>query len=194
MKFQPTQLKDVWVLELDKAQDERGFFARAWCQKEFAERGLHTDFVQMSFSWNAKRGTLRGLHFQAEPHSEIKIVRCVQGALVDVVLDLRPDSATFGRHLQVELSAENGRALYIPQNCAHGFQTLSDHTMVLYQISAFYEPSAFRGVRWNDPSFAIRWPAAEPLTISERDQNLPLWPQKDLPAPATAGSMPGTQK
>ena len=172
MKFTPTPLAGAWLVSLEPHTDERGFFARVWCAEEFAARKLDTRVAQCSLSFNQRRGTLRGMHWQAAPHEETKVVRCVRGALHDVIIDLRPDSATYTRHFAAELSAENRLALYVPAGFAHGFQTLADDTEILYQISEFYAPEAGRGVRWNDPAFGIRWPIAGPL-LSERDRSYP---------------------
>ncbi len=150
-------------------RDERGFFARTWCREEFAAHGLNPNLVQCSISFNAKRGTLRGMHYQAMPHQEAKLVRCTRGAIYDVVLDLRPGSPTFGQWHAAELTADNRQMVYIPEGVAHGLQTLSDDTEVFYQISEFYHPESSRGVRWNDPAFGITWPISEPI-LSERDR------------------------
>jgi dTDP-4-dehydrorhamnose 3,5-epimerase len=174
MIFREAPLPGAWVLEPERVADERGFFARTWCRRDFEARGLDPEIAQCSVSFNHRRGTLRGLHFQAEPHGEVKLVRVTRGAVWDVIVDLRPDLPTFRRHFAVVLSAEAGNQLYIPKGMAHGFQTLEDGTEVFYQISAFYAPAAARGYRWDDPAFAIPWP--EPVTvISEKDRNLPLF-------------------
>lgn len=170
MKFVDTGLAGALVLELEPQTDERGFFARTFCEREFAQRGLCTRFVQGGMSHNPRAETLRGLHFQAPPHAETKIMRCIQGALFDVIVDLRPGSATYCRWFGVELTAANRRALYVPEGFAHGFQTLQAETTVLYQLSSFFEPSAARGVRWDDPAFGIQWPPAAARLISARDR------------------------
>lgn len=172
MIFRETAIADVWIVEPERHIDERGSFARTWCASEFAARGLTTRFVQASVSHNPRQGTLRGLHYQAAPHTEVKLVRCTRGALYDVAVDLRPDSPTFRQHVAVVLDADNQLGLYIPEGCAHGFQTLEDETDVLYQMSTFYAPDAARGVRWDDPAFAIPWPRADRI-IAERDQRYP---------------------
>jgi dTDP-4-dehydrorhamnose 3,5-epimerase len=172
MIFRPTSIAGVWIVEPEPHADERGFFARTWCAREFAERGLADCFVQGSMSHNPRRGTLRGLHYQAEPHAEAKLIRCTRGGIYDVALDLRPQSPTFRRHVAVVLDAANRLALYVPEGCAHGFQTLEDDTEVLYQMSAFHAPEAARGVRWDDPAFAIPWPPADRV-IAERDRTYP---------------------
>lgn len=172
MIFRETAVAGVWIVDPEPHTDERGFFARTWCAREFAERGLSARFVQASVSHNPRRGTLRGLHYQAAPHAEAKLVRCTRGAVYDVALDLRSGSPTYRRHVAVVLDARSHRALYIPEGCAHGFQTLEDDTDVLYQMSTFHAPEAARGVRWDDPAFAIPWPPAERL-ISARDRAYP---------------------
>jgi dTDP-4-dehydrorhamnose 3,5-epimerase len=174
MIFRETPLPGAWVLEPERITDERGFFARTYCRRDFEARGLDPTIAQCSVSSNHRRGTLRGLHFQADPHAEVKLVRVTRGAVWDVIVDLRPGSPTFKRHFAVVLSAEVGNQLYIPKGMAHGFQTLEDSTEVFYQISAFYAPEAAWGYRWDDPAFAIPWP--EPVTvISEKDRTLPLF-------------------
>jgi dTDP-4-dehydrorhamnose 3,5-epimerase len=168
VNFSATPLAGVMAIDMERIEDERGFFARTFCSDEFAARGLAASMSQCSVSFNALRGTLRGLHYQAAPHDEAKLVRCTAGAVFDVVVDLRGDSPTFRQWHGVELTAANHRALYIPTGCAHGFITLADHTEVFYMISVPYAPGAARGVRWNDPAFAIDWPL-QPLVISDRD-------------------------
>jgi dTDP-4-dehydrorhamnose 3,5-epimerase len=172
MIFRDTGIDGAWVIEAERLEDQRGFFARTWDTNEFAERGLNPRLVQCSISFNRARGTLRGLHYQAAPHEEAKLVRCTAGAIFDVVVDLRPDSPTFRGWFGVELSAENRLALYVPETCAHGFLTLDDDCEVHYQISEFYAPEAARGVRWDDPAFAITWPA-EVVVMNERDRSYP---------------------
>jgi dTDP-4-dehydrorhamnose 3,5-epimerase len=174
MIFRETPLPGAWVLEPERFEDERGFFARTYCRRDFADRGLDPDIAQCSVSYNHCRGTLRGLHFQTAPHEEVKLVRVTRGAVWDVIVDVRPESPTFRKHFWVVLSAEAGNALYIPKGMAHGFQTLEDATEVFYQISAFYASEAARGYRWDDPAFAIPWPEP-PSVISDRDRNLPLF-------------------
>ena len=153
-------------------QDERGFFARTWCQKEFEAHGLNSRLVQCNLSGNTREGTLRGMHYQVEPYAEAKLVQCTRGKIYDVVLDLRPDSTTYKEWIGKTLSAEEHGMLYIPEGCAHGFLTLTDETEVFYQMSEFYKPEAARGVRWNDPAFQIVWPAAVQV-ISDRDRAYP---------------------
>lgn len=163
-----TPLKPACLIDIEPAHDGRGFFARTFCADEFARRGLPAGFVQASLSFNHRRGTLRGLHYQAEPCPEGKLVRCTRGAIFDVMVDLRRTSPTHCRWFAVELTAENARAVYIPPGFAHGFQTLCDDTEVFYQMTAEYRPELARGVRWNDPAFAIGWPLPEPI-LSPRD-------------------------
>ena len=174
MKFTETPLPGAFVVDLEPLRDERGFFARTFCAREFAVHGLEPRVAQCSLSSNAKAGTLRGMHFQEAPVSEAKLIRCVQGAVHDVVVDLRPQSATYRRHFAVELSVENRRALFIPESFAHGFQTLTDHTEIEYQMSEFHSPDAARGFRYDDPVFAIRWPLAVSM-IAPQDLAWPLF-------------------
>ncbi len=169
MIFLETPMKGAYVIELQKQEDERGFFARSWCSEEFSSKGLDTRLVQCNVSFNKKKGTLRGLHYQLPPHAETKLVRCTRGALYDVIVDLRSDSPTFLKWFGVELTSENHRMLYIPQRFAHGFQTLEDGTEIFYQMSEFYAPKAARGLRWNDPLLEIVWPDGN-RTISEKDR------------------------
>jgi dTDP-4-dehydrorhamnose 3,5-epimerase len=177
MTFRETPLPGAWLLEPERFEDERGFFARTFCRSDFAKRGLDPDVAQCSVSFNHKRGTVRGLHFQIAPHEEVKLVRVTRGALWDVIVDLRPHSPTFKNHFAVVLSAEAGNQLYVPKGMAHGFQTLEDGTEVFYQISVPYAPDSARGYRWDDPAFAISWP--EPVTVmSEKDRNLPFFEEK----------------
>jgi dTDP-4-dehydrorhamnose 3,5-epimerase len=174
MTFHETPLPGAWLLEPERIEDERGFFARTFCRDELAKRGLDPSVAQCSVSYNHRRGTLRGLHFQSAPHEEVKLVRVTHGAVWDVIVDLRPDSPTFKHHFSVVLSAEEGNQLYIPKGMAHGFLTLEDATEVFYQISEPYAPESARGYRWDEPAFAIPWP--EPVTVmSEKDRRLPLF-------------------
>ena len=168
----PSPLAGAVVLDLEPRHDSRGFFARTWCVREAEAAGLNPRLAQASVSYNKRRGTLRGMHYQEAPHEEAKLVRCTRGSIYDVVIDLRSGSITFGRHFSITLSAENRRMLYVPEGFAHGFQTLEDDTEVSYQISEFYVPSAARGVRWDDPAFGIEWPLAEPI-LNERDRSYP---------------------
>ena len=168
MKFVPLTIQGAFRVEPERHEDARGFFARTWCREEFAAHGLDPGLVQSSISFNRRRGTLRGMHFQRAPHGEAKLVRCTAGAIHDVLLDLRADSPTYGRWVALALDAANRHAAYVPAGCAHGFLTLADDCEVYYQMSAPFEPAAAAGVRWNDPAFAIAWP--EPVrVISERD-------------------------
>jgi dTDP-4-dehydrorhamnose 3,5-epimerase len=169
MIFRETALPGAFVIEPERIVDERGFFARSWCQREFKDRGLDDNLLQCNISYNKKKGTLRGMHYQEPPFAETKLVRCTRGALYDVIIDLRPNSKTFLKWIAEELTADNYRMLYVPKGFAHGFQTLEDDTEVFYQMSEFYAPEYSRGVRWNDPLFNIVWPDAE-RTISDKDQ------------------------
>jgi len=171
MFFSETKLKGAFVVDLDLKKDERGFFARSWCVNEFEKYNLDTKLVQCNVSFNHVKGTLRGMHYQAEPYPEAKLVRCTMGVIYDVVIDLRTDSPTFKEWIAVELSAENRRALYIPSGFAHGFQTLTDNCEVFYQMSEFFHPECSKGVRWNDPLFGIDWPFFEEVIISPRDMS-----------------------
>ena len=170
MIFQETALAGAYLIDLEKRGDERGFFARVFCEKEFSAHGLVTRFVQVNNSLSADRGTLRGMHYQLAPNAETKLVRCIRGALWDVILDLRPGSPSFGKSVGVELSAENRRMIYVPKGFAHGFVTLQTDTEAFYFADEFYAPDCERGVRWNDPRFGIEWPI-EPAVISDKDRN-----------------------
>jgi dTDP-4-dehydrorhamnose 3,5-epimerase len=172
MLFTKTDLAGAWLIEPEPVRDPRGWFARTFCEQEFAAHGLATRFVQHSTSQNAERGTLRGMHFQTGAHAEVKLVRCLKGAILDVIIDLNPDSPTFRQWRGFELSAANLRQLYIPRGFAHGFQTLENDCEIGYLISEFYTPGASSGVRWNDPAFGIAWPMA-PTVISDKDK---AWP------------------
>jgi dTDP-4-dehydrorhamnose 3,5-epimerase len=172
MIFTELALKGAYLLELTPVHDDRGFFARTWCQQEFSSYGLNPSFVQCSTSYNKLRGTLRGMHFQLPPHQEAKLIRCVQGAIYDVVVDLRPQSDTFGNWYGIELSATNRKAIYVPAGFAHGFLTLSDDAEVLYQISEYFHQDSASGFRWDDSRFGIQWPI-EITTMSLRDKNYP---------------------
>ena len=169
MIFHETALPGVFIIKPELREDHRGFFARTWCEREFVQHGLNPRLVQCSVSFNRRRGTLRGLHYQAAPHAEAKLIRCTRGAIWDVALDARPDSPTFRQHVGVTLSAENRHALYIPEGLAHGFQTLVDDTEVLYQMSEVYAPEAGRGIRFDDPAFGIPWPLPDPILL-DRDR------------------------
>ncbi len=175
MQIEPSPLSDAYVIRLEKFGDDRGFFARLYCSNEFSEAGLVSDFVQVNNSLTAHRGTLRGMHFQIAPHQETKLVRCIKGAFYDVIVDLRPESDTYKQHFGIELSADNRTMLYVPKGFAHSFLTLTDDAEALYFVDEFYAPEAERGLRWNDPEFAIDWPI-EPTVISEKDAS---WPDFD---------------
>lgn len=172
MIFTQGPLQGPTIIDLEKHQDDRGFFARAYCQREFAEQGLAQDMVQTNVSFSAKRGTLRGMHYQKPPHQEAKLVRCTRGALYDVVVDVRPDSDTYGQWMGVELSADTHRMFYVPEGFAHGFLTLADETEVTYQVSEFYTPEAEEGLRYDDPALGIEWPISVQV-ISEKDRSWP---------------------
>jgi dTDP-4-dehydrorhamnose 3,5-epimerase len=171
MIFTETQLKGAFILEPEQFEDERGFFARTWCEREFEQHGLNPRLVQCNISFNKRKGTLRGMHYQSAPYAEAKLVRCTSGAIYDVIIDLRPESATFKQWIGVELTAHNRLELYVPEGFAHGFQTLEDNSEVFYQMSEFYQPEAARGVRWDDPAFKISWSeVASNRIISDKDQ------------------------
>lgn len=179
MRFTPTPLAGACVVEIEPKADDRGFFARAFCRAEFRDHQLNPEIDQCSISFNASRGTLRGMHFQAVPHEEDKLVRCTAGAIFDVIVDIRRTSPTFGAWFGVELSAANRRQLYVPKGFAHGFLTLGDAAEVFYQISVPFDPAGARGIRWNDPAIGIAWPF-DPAVISPRDAALPLLSEADL--------------
>lgn len=172
MIFTETRLKGAFIVEPEMHEDERGFFARAWCQKEFQAHNLVSVIAQCNISFNRSRGTLRGMHFQAAPFEEAKLVRCTAGSIYDVIIDLRPHSATYTQPLAEVLSASNHRMLYVPEGFAHGFQALEDNTEVLYLMSQFHSPGHARGVRYNDPAFGIEWPIGDPV-IADRDRDYP---------------------
>lgn len=172
MHFLETTIPGVFTIGITPHRDERGFFARTWCHREFEQHGLTPRIVQSSVSFNRRRGTLRGMHFQTSPYAETKLVRCTRGSIYDVALDLRPASPTYKQWAAVTLTAESRNMMYVPEGCAHGFISLEDETEVLYQISQFYDASSARGVRWNDPAFGIVWPI-EPQVISQRDAGYP---------------------
>lgn len=169
LKFVETPLKGAYIIEPDLKEDERGFFARTCCSKEFAAHGLCETFVQCNISFNKAKGTLRGMHYQCHPHAEAKLVRCTMGSIFDVIVDLRKHSPTFKKWTGIELSAVNRKMIYIPEGFAHGFITLESHSEVFYQMSEFFVPDSARGVRWNDPAFNIQWPIA-PAQISLKDE------------------------
>jgi dTDP-4-dehydrorhamnose 3,5-epimerase len=168
-----TRLKDAYVIEPERFEDERGFFARAWSAKELAALGAVGQFVEANLAYNHKRGTLRGLHWQAAPHGQAKLVRCTRGSIFDVAVDLRPNSTTYRQWTSVELSAANRLMFYVPDGFAHGYLTLEDDSEVLYMVTGDFDPASARGARWNDPAFGIRWPDVGELIINERDSNYP---------------------
>lgn len=172
MTFTETPLSGAYIIELEKREDERGFFARQFCRREFAEHGLSADFVQVNNSLANTKGTLRGMHYQLPPAAETKIVRCIRGALLDIIIDLREKSPTFKQHTAFELTAGNRKIFYVPKGFAHGFITLTDDTEVFYFVDEFYAPQCERGIRWNDPTFSIDWPMT-PTMLSDKDQNHP---------------------
>jgi dTDP-4-dehydrorhamnose 3,5-epimerase len=173
MRFRTTSLPGVWLIEPELREDARGFLTRTFCEREFAAQGLNTRWPQCSLTLTRERGTLRGLHYQAEPRPEIKLIRCAAGAIWDVLVDVRPGSPTFGKWEAFELTGQNLRQLYAPAGFAHGFQCLQDNCEMYYQMSEFYAPEQARGVRWNDPTLNIPWPLPNPV-VSDRDRELPL--------------------
>jgi len=172
MKFTETKLKGAFVVEIEKLADDRGFFARSWCEKEFEAQGLTSRVMQTNVSFNHKKATLRGMHYQIAPYQESKLVRCTCGAIYDVIIDLRPDSATYKQWTGVELTADNYTMFFVPEDFAHGFITLMDDTEITYQVSQFYTPGSEKGIRFNDPAFNIQWPL-EVKVISNKDRNWP---------------------
>jgi dTDP-4-dehydrorhamnose 3,5-epimerase len=170
MILRPLELAGAFLVELEPAEDRRGFYARSFDSREFRARGLAESFVESGISFNSRRGTVRGMHVQLAPHPQAKLVRCTRGSIQDVIIDLRRESATYGRWLAVELSVSGGKLLYVPEGFAHGFQTLEDEVEVTYQLSDYYDPGAEFGVRWNDPRFGIHWPIEE-VVISDRDRS-----------------------
>ena len=172
MIFAETKLKGAFIIQPEKLEDERGFFARTWCKRELEAHGLNPNLVQCNISFNKKRGTLRGMHYQVPPYEEAKLVRCSMGGIYDVIIDLRPDSQTFKQWISVELTAENRKMIYVPEGFAHGSLSLEANTEVFYQMSEFYTPDCARGVRWSDPAFGIVWPG-DVTVISERDNQYP---------------------
>lgn len=175
MKFTEQKIKGVYLIEMEPFKDERGSFARQFCYKELAKHGLKFNLCQCNLSVNTYKGTLRGLHYQKEPFPEIKIVSCFQGAIYDVLVDLRKDSPTYLNWIANELSATNNKMVYIPAGIAHGFQTLTDNSIVYYQLGEFFQPDFYDGVRFDDPAFNIKWPACKNLIMNERDKNYALW-------------------
>lgn len=171
--FRETKLKGAFVIEPERFEDQRGFFARSFSQQEFLALGLKAQFVEAGISFNLRKHTVRGMHFQAPPHEQAKLLRCTRGSIFDALIDLRPESPTYMQWFAQELTARNRLMLYIPEGCAHGFQTLEDETEVFYQLSTRYAPTSERGVRWNDPVFDIPWPATEGVIVNERDRTYP---------------------
>ena len=182
MHFTETPLAGAYVIDLDREGDDRGFFARVFCAREFGEMGLATEFVQFNNSLSVHKGTLRGLHYQPGEHAETKLVRCIRGSFCDVIVDLRKSSPTFGKNFQVELTADNRRMLYVPKGFGHSFITLEDNTEAMYFVDAFYAPNVERGVRWNDPALGIEWPI-QPTVMSDRDQAYPDFDPNDPDLP-----------
>ena len=177
MIFKETELKGSFLIEPEMMADERGFFARAWCKNELEKHGLNPRVAQSNISFHFKKGTIRGMHFQAAPYPEVKLFRCIRGLTFHVIVDLRVESPTFRKWFGVELSAENRRSLYVPEGFASGYQALEESSEVFYQVSEFYRPDKERGFRWNDPLFGIEWPLKTKLVISDKDRNWPKWPQ-----------------
>jgi dTDP-4-dehydrorhamnose 3,5-epimerase len=184
--FTETKLPGAYVVDVERREDDRGFFARGWCQREFEAHGLTARLAQVNLSYNKKAGTLRGMHYQRAPWEEAKLVRCTAGAVYDAIIDLRPDSPTYRQWVGVELTADNYRMLYVPEGFAHGFQTLTDGAAVTYQVTQFYAPGAEGGVRWDDPAFGVEWPLPVGV-ISEKDRS---WPDYEPQALAAAGVRP----
>lgn len=173
MIFTETELPGAFVVDLERREDDRGFFARSWCANEFTDHGLNPRLVQANLSFNDRKGTLRGMHFQREPAAEAKLIRCTRGSIFDAIIDLRPESPTFKRWIGVELTAENRTALYVPEGFAHGYQTLEPDTETFYLVSEYYTPDAEGGVRWDDPAFGIEWPDPANAFLSEKDASWP---------------------
>ena len=173
MRFTRTDIPGAVIVELQKFEDERGYFARGWCSREFAEQGLPDKFVQMNISYNRHSHTLRGFHYQIAPYGEDKLLRCIRGGVFDVVIDLRPDSPTYKQHICLDMTAKNQRMLLVPKGCANAFLTMEDETEATYLVSEPYQPTAERGVRWNDPAFGIKWPIDTPAVISAKDRSWP---------------------
>ncbi|MDY7076058.1 MAG: dTDP-4-dehydrorhamnose 3,5-epimerase [Chloroflexota bacterium] len=176
MIFTETKLKGAFIIEIEMRGDERGFFARSWCQKEFEAHGVNLNWVQANIAFSKNRGTLRGLHYQIAPYEEAKLMRCTRGAIYDVIVDLRPESPTHKQWIGVELSADNHRMLYVPEGFAHGYQTLMDNTETFYPVSQFYAPEYERGVRWDDPAFDIKWPETDERIVSDKDKSWSNYP------------------
>jgi dTDP-4-dehydrorhamnose 3,5-epimerase len=175
MIFSPTRIRGAMVVEIEPRADERGLFARGFCRREFEAHGLNPNVAQANIGMSRQRGTLRGLHYQIPPHAETKLVRCTAGAIFDVIVDLRPGSASYKQWVGVELTAANRRMLYVPEGCAHGYLALADNSEVFYLVSEFYAPGAERGLRWNDPAFGIEWPVTGDPMLSDKDRGWPDW-------------------
>jgi dTDP-4-dehydrorhamnose 3,5-epimerase len=175
MNFKKTPITGAYVVDIEPKGDERGFFARGFCQQEFEALGLNSKIVQANIGVSRQRGTLRGLHYQVSPYAETKLIRCTAGAVFDVIVDLRPASSSYRKWLGVELAADTRRMLYVPEGCAHGYLTLVDNTEIFYLVSQFYSAESERGLRWNDPVFGIEWPITQDLVISEKDRRWPNW-------------------
>jgi dTDP-4-dehydrorhamnose 3,5-epimerase len=173
MIFREMEIKGAYIIEPERIEDERGFFARTWCQREFEKHGLNSRLVQTNISFSKNKGTLRGMHYQSKPHEEAKLIMCTKGEIFDVIIDLRPKSNTYKRYFSIRLTESGLEMLYVPEGFAHGFQTLKHDTEVLYQMSEFYDQGSACGVRWNDPAFAIEWPQSDIMIMSERDRNWP---------------------
>ncbi len=172
MIFVETPLQGAYLIQIEPCSDERGMFARGFCQREFLEHGLKTNIVQCNLSYNVKRGTLRGMHYQLQPMAEVKMVRCIRGTIYDIIIDVRPESKTYLKWYGVELTAENRTLLYVPEGFAHGYQSLGDNTEVFYMVTQYYAPEYERAMRWNDPLFRIKWPILDPI-LSDKDANHP---------------------
>ena len=194
MLFTETHIRGVFLIEPERQIDERGFFARTFCEHEFISQGLNPKITQCGTSFNSAQGTLRGMHYQVAPHAEEKLIRCPRGAIYDVVVDLRPDSSSLHQWFGVELTADHHRMLYIPAGCAHGFLTLADQTEVSYQMSEAYHPESARGVRWDDPAFDIRWPRRGVSVISARDREFPLLSERPSTARRSPPGVPGVSR
>jgi dTDP-4-dehydrorhamnose 3,5-epimerase len=173
MIFKETELHGAYIIDIEPIEDSRGFFARAWATDEFAEQGLNSSLVHVNLAYNHRSGTLRGMHYQVAPYEEAKFIRCTRGAIYDIIIDLRRDSPTYKKWTGVELTAENRRAFYVPEGFAHGYQTLVDDTETFYLVSQHYSPESERGVRWDDPTFAIEWPKSDSRVISDKDRSWP---------------------
>ncbi|WP_347275207.1 dTDP-4-dehydrorhamnose 3,5-epimerase [Candidatus Kuenenia sp.] len=184
MIFTETKLKGAYIIEIERIEEERGFFARTFCRKEFESHGLNPNLVQCNISYNKKKGTLRGMHYQIAPHEEAKLISCIRGSIYDVIIDMRSDSLTYGQWMAFKLTAHGlprtayFKMLYVPESFAHGFQTLEDDTLVFYQMSEFYHPESARGIRWDDPMFAVQWPIHDKI-ISDKDKSYDNWVAKD---------------